>query len=66
MPALTSNVVICGAGIAGISAAYHLTVRHGVKDVILVDKRPPLTLTSENPRNATATGGPARGTPWSA
>ena len=47
MPALTSHVVICGAGIAGISAAYHLTVRHGVKDVILVDERPPLTLTSE-------------------
>jgi len=47
MPALTGDAVICGAGIAGISAAYHLTVRHGVKDVILVDERPPLTLTSE-------------------
>jgi glycine/D-amino acid oxidase-like deaminating enzyme len=31
----------------GISAAYHLTTRHGVQDVILVDERPPLTLTSE-------------------
>jgi glycine/D-amino acid oxidase-like deaminating enzyme len=47
MPALTGDVVICGAGIAGISAAYHLTVRHGVREVILIDERPPLTLTSE-------------------
>jgi glycine/D-amino acid oxidase-like deaminating enzyme len=47
MTALTSNVVICGAGIAGISAAYHLAVRRGVKDVILVDERPPLSLTSD-------------------
>lgn len=43
----TADVVIVGAGIAGISAAYHLTVRHGITDVILVDPRPPLTLTSD-------------------
>jgi glycine/D-amino acid oxidase-like deaminating enzyme len=43
----TAQVVICGAGIAGISAAYHLAVRHGVKDVLLVDERPPLSLTSD-------------------
>jgi len=43
----TPDVVICGAGIAGISAAYHLSVRHGVRNVILVDERPPLTLTSD-------------------
>ncbi len=47
MSALTANVVICGAGIAGISAAYHLTVRQGMQDVILVDERPPLSLTSD-------------------
>ena len=47
MTASTANVVICGAGIAGISAAYHLTVRQGVRDVILVDERPPLSLTSD-------------------
>jgi glycine/D-amino acid oxidase-like deaminating enzyme len=41
------NVVICGAGIAGISAAYHLAVWHSVEDVILVDERPPLSLTSD-------------------
>jgi glycine/D-amino acid oxidase-like deaminating enzyme len=39
--------VICGAGIAGISAAYHLAVRHGLQNVVLVDERPPLTLTSD-------------------
>jgi glycine/D-amino acid oxidase-like deaminating enzyme len=47
MTNLAANVVICGAGIAGISAAYHLAVRQGVRDVILVDERPPLSLTSD-------------------
>src|SRR5512136_2226758 len=44
----TAEVVICGAGIAGIAAAYHLAVQQGVKDVVLVDERPPLSLTSAN------------------
>jgi glycine/D-amino acid oxidase-like deaminating enzyme len=42
-----ADVVIVGAGIAGVSAAYHLAVRHGVERVVLVDSRPPLTLTSD-------------------
>jgi glycine/D-amino acid oxidase-like deaminating enzyme len=42
----TAEVVICGAGIAGIATAYHLT-RRGVRDVVLVDERPPLSLTSD-------------------
>jgi glycine/D-amino acid oxidase-like deaminating enzyme len=42
-----AEVVICGAGIAGVAAAYHLAARHGVGDVLLVDERPPLTLTSD-------------------
>jgi glycine/D-amino acid oxidase-like deaminating enzyme len=42
-----AEVVICGAGIAGVAAAYHLAVRRGVRDVVLVDERPPLTLTSD-------------------
>ncbi|HZF06629.1 MAG TPA: FAD-dependent oxidoreductase [Patescibacteria group bacterium] len=42
----TAEVVICGAGIAGIATAYHLT-RHGVTDIVLVDERPPLSLTSD-------------------
>jgi glycine/D-amino acid oxidase-like deaminating enzyme len=43
----TADVVICGAGIAGIATAYHLTVKYGLKNVVLVDERPPLTLTSD-------------------
>ncbi len=39
--------MICGAGIAGIAAAYHLAVRRGVTGVVLVDERPPLSLTSD-------------------
>ena len=43
----TADVVICSAGIAGISAAYHLAVRRGIERVVVVDERPPLTLTSD-------------------
>jgi len=43
----TADVVICGAGIAGVSAAYHLSVQQGIKNVLLVDERSPLTLTSD-------------------
>ena len=43
----TAEVVICGAGIAGIAAAYHLAVRRGVRDVVVVDERPALSLTSD-------------------
>jgi sarcosine oxidase, subunit beta len=43
----TAEVVICGAGIAGISAAYHLAVRRGLKQVVIVDDQPPLSVTSD-------------------
>jgi len=43
----SSDVVICGAGIAGVATAYHLAVRRGVRDIVIVDERPPLTLTSD-------------------
>lgn len=42
----SADAVVIGAGIAGVSTAYHLTV-HGVGDVALVDPRPPLSLTSD-------------------
>ncbi len=42
-----ADAVICGAGIAGIAAAYHLAVKQGLKNILLVDERPPLTLTSD-------------------
>ncbi len=47
MKGSTADIVICGAGIAGVSAAYHLAVRHRVKNIVLIDERPPLTLTSD-------------------
>jgi glycine/D-amino acid oxidase-like deaminating enzyme len=47
-----ADVVICGAGIAGVSLAYRLAVRHGVRDVLLVDDRPPLSLTSDKSTEA--------------
>jgi glycine/D-amino acid oxidase-like deaminating enzyme len=43
----SADVVVCGAGIAGVAAAYHLSVRQGVRRVILVDEREPMTLTSD-------------------
>src|SRR6266446_1281908 len=43
----TAEVVICGAGIAGVAAAYYLAVRRGIRSVVLVDERPPLSLTSD-------------------
>jgi glycine/D-amino acid oxidase-like deaminating enzyme len=42
-----ANVVICGAGILGISVAYQLAVQHGISGIFIVDERPPLTLTSD-------------------
>ncbi len=44
---LSADVVICGAGIAGVSAAYHLSVLHGIGKIIIVDSLPPLSLTSD-------------------
>jgi glycine/D-amino acid oxidase-like deaminating enzyme len=44
---MSAEVLICGAGIAGVAAAYHLAARHGQRGVVLVDERPPLALTSD-------------------
>ena len=44
---MKAEVVVCGAGIAGIAAAYHLSVHRGVRDVVIVDELPPLSLTSD-------------------
>lgn len=52
MERLQADVVICGAGIAGVSAAYHLSVKKGVRNVLLVDERSPLTLTSDKSTEA--------------
>jgi glycine/D-amino acid oxidase-like deaminating enzyme len=42
-----ADVVVCGAGMAGLATAYHLAVRRGVRRVTIVDEREPLTLTSD-------------------
>lgn len=42
-----ADVLVIGAGIAGVSAAYHLAVTHGVDRVVVCDPRAPLTLTSD-------------------
>ena len=42
-----AEVVVCGAGVAGLATAWHLAVRRGVAGVVIVDERPPLTLTSD-------------------
>ena len=42
-----AEVVVVGAGIAGISAAFHLAVRGGLDGVVLVEAGDPLALTSD-------------------
>ena len=48
----SSRFVICGAGIAGIAAAYHLAVVHGRSDIVLVEAGDPLSLTSDKSTEA--------------
>ncbi|MDT8304892.1 MAG: FAD-dependent oxidoreductase, partial [Anaerolineae bacterium] len=48
----SADVVICGAGIAGISAAYYVAAKAGIGDVLLVDERAPLSLTSDKSTEA--------------
>jgi glycine/D-amino acid oxidase-like deaminating enzyme len=46
------KIVICGAGIAGVAAAYFLSVKHGVGDVTIVEPGHPLSLTSDKSTEA--------------
>ena len=57
----TAEVVICGAGIAGVAAAYHLT-RRGITSVVLVDEGPPLSLTSDKSAESYRNWWPGPGT----
>ena len=41
------DFVVCGAGIGGIAAAHEIAVRRKLGRVLIVDPRPPLTLTSD-------------------
>ena len=47
MKASSFDVVIIGAGIAGIATAYYLATQQGITNILLVDKRPPMTYTSD-------------------
>ena len=44
---MRADAVIIGAGIAGLSTAYHLACRRDITNIAVVDPRPPLTLTSD-------------------
>lgn len=52
MTGASRKVVICGAGIAGVAAAYQLAVVHGVKNVTIVEPGNPLSLTSDKSTEA--------------
>jgi sarcosine oxidase, subunit beta len=43
----TAEIAIIGAGFAGLATAYQLACRHGVRRIVLIDEREPLTLTSD-------------------
>ncbi len=48
----TAEVVICGAGIAGVAAAYVLATQHDLTDIMLVERGDPLSLTSDKSTEA--------------
>src|SRR5258708_12575161 len=48
----SERIVICGAGIAGVAAAYALAVEHGRDNVTLVEPGNPLSLTSDKSTEA--------------
>src|SRR6476660_3323284 len=52
MTQTSERIVICGAGIAGIAAAYYLTVEQDCRDVVIVEEGHPLSLTSDKSTEA--------------
>src|SRR5947208_10351860 len=50
--ASAAKIVVCGAGIAGVAAAYQLAVVHAVPNVTLVEPGNPLSLTSDKSTEA--------------
>ena len=48
----SARIVICGAGLAGISVAYYLAVDHGHTNVVVVEQGNPLSLTSDKSTEA--------------
>ncbi|MCX7783347.1 MAG: FAD-binding oxidoreductase [Meiothermus sp.] len=47
----TAEAVICGAGIAGVAAAYYLA-KKGLKNIVMVEQGDPLSLTSDKSTEA--------------
>jgi len=47
MKTLSTDILICGAGICGIATAYQLATKYNITDVLLVDPEPPLSVTSD-------------------
>lgn len=47
-----AEVVICGAGIAGIAAAFYLAQKQDGHGIVLVDERAPMSLTSDKSTEA--------------
>src|SRR3982074_788766 len=52
MAGSSSRIVICGAGIAGIAAAYERAVKNGHDNVVIVEPGDPLSLTSDKSTEA--------------
>lgn len=48
----SARIVVCGAGLAGIAAAYYLMVEHGQRNVVIVEQGDPLSLTSDKSTEA--------------
>jgi glycine/D-amino acid oxidase-like deaminating enzyme len=48
----SARIVICGAGVAGVAAAYQLAVVHGAQNVTIVEPGNPLSLTSDKSTEA--------------
>ncbi|MEK6222357.1 MAG: FAD-binding oxidoreductase [Chloroflexota bacterium] len=44
---VSAEIVVCGAGIAGVATAYFLSVKYGINNIVLVDAQSPMTLTSD-------------------
>jgi glycine/D-amino acid oxidase-like deaminating enzyme len=52
MATASASIVICGAGMAGIAAAFHLAVKRGYSNVVIVEESSPLSLTSDKSTEA--------------
>jgi len=52
MSDLKAEAVICGAGIAGIAAAYHLAVKQGMPNIVIAEQGDPFSLTSDKSTEA--------------